>query len=70
MEIQIGEQFDLGAVALEVVQSGACKRCHFFKGFLHCEEHDMDVTGDCGPVNRSDGKSGKFQKVERAMRRS
>ena len=64
MERQIGERFDYGGVTLEVVESGACKGCLFFKGFLHCEEHDMDVTGDCGPVNRSDGKSVKFQKVE------
>ena len=64
MEIQIGERFDFGGVALEVVESGACKGCHFFKGFLHCEEHDIEVTGDCGPINRSDGKSVKFQKVE------
>ena len=64
MERQIGEQFDFGGVALEVVESGACKGCHFFKGFLHCEEHDMDVTGDCGPVGRSDGKSVKFKNVE------
>ena len=64
MERQIGEQFDFGGVTLEVVESGACKGCHFFKGFLHCEEHDMEVTGDCGPVNRRDGKSVKFQKVE------
>ena len=64
MERQIGEKFDFGGVTLEVVDSGACKGCLFFKGFLHCEEHDMEVTGDCGPVNRSDGKSVKFQKVE------
>ena len=61
---QIGERFDYDGVTLEVVESGACKGCLFFKGFLHCEEHDMEVTGDCGPVNRSDGKSVKFQKVE------
>ena len=64
MERQIGERFDYGGVTLELVESGACKGCLFFKGFLHCEEHDIDVTGDCGPVNRSDGKSVKFQKVE------
>ena len=64
MERQIGERFDYKGVTLEVVESGACKGCLFFKGFLHCEEHDMDVTGDCGPVNRSDGKSVRFQKVE------
>ena len=64
MERQIGEKFDFGGVTLEVVWSGACKGGLFFKGFLHCEDHDMEVTGDCGPVNRSDGKSVKFQKVE------
>ena len=64
MERQIGERFDFGGVTLEVVESGACKGCLFFKGFLHCEDHDMEVTGDCGPVNRSDGKSVKFHKVE------
>ena len=64
MERQIGERFDYDGVTLEVVESGACKGCLFFKGFLHCEEHDMEVTGDCGPVNRSDGKSVKFQNVE------
>ena len=64
MERQIGEQLDSEGVTLEVVESGACKGCQFFKGFLHCEEHDIDVTGDCGPINRSDGKSVKFQKVE------
>ena len=64
MERQIGERFDYDGVTLEVVESGACKGCLFFKGFLHCEEHDIEVTGDCGPVNRSDGKSVKFQKVE------
>ena len=64
MERQIGERFDYKGVTLEVVESGACKGCLFFKGFLHCEEHDMEVTCDCGPVNRSDGKSVKFQKVE------
>ena len=64
MERQIGERFDFVGVTLEVVESGACKGCLFFKGFLHCEEHDIEVTGDCGPVNRSDGKSVKFQKVE------
>ena len=64
MERQIGERFDYDGVTLEVVESGACKGCHFFSGFLHCEEHDIGVTGDCGPVGRSDGKSVKFQKVE------
>ena len=64
MERQIGERFDFGGVTLEVVESGACKECLFFKGFLHCEEHDIEVTGDCGPINRSDNKSVKFQKVE------
>ena len=64
MERQIGERFDYKGVTLEVVESGACKGCHFFNGFLHCEEHDIEVTGDCGPINRSDGKSVKFHKVE------
>lgn len=64
MERQIGEQFDYGGVKLEVVESGARKGCHFFKGFLHCEEHDIEETGDCGPVNRHDRTSVKFQKVE------
>ena len=64
MERQIGERFDYKGVTIEVVESGACKGCHFFNGFLHCEEHDIDVTGDCGPVGRSDGRSVKFQKVE------
>ena len=64
MERQIGEQFDFGWVTLEVVESGACKGCLFFKGFLHCEEHDIEVTGVFGPSNRSDGKAVKFQKVE------
>ena len=64
MERQIGERFDFGGVTLEVVESGACKGCLFFKGFLHCDGHDMEVTGDCGPVNRSDNKSVKFLKVE------
>lgn len=64
MERQIGERFCFGGVTLEVVESGSCKGCLFFMGFLHCEEHDMEVTGDCGPVNRSDGNSVKYQKVE------
>ena len=64
MERQIGERFDFGGVTLEVVESGACKGCHFFKGLLHCEEHDMEVTGGCGPVCRSDNKSVKFLNVE------
>ena len=65
MERKIGEQFDYEGVTLEVVDwKEHCKGCYFFKGFLHCEEHDMDVTGDCWPINRSDVKSVKFQKVE------
>ena len=66
MERKIGDKFDFGVVTLEVVQSGACKCCYFFKTGYHvyCEEHDIEVTGDCGPINRSDGKSVKFQKVE------
>ena len=64
MERQIGERFDFGGVTLEVVESGACKGCHFFKDCINCEEHDMEVTGYCGTVNRSDGKSVKFQKIE------
>ena len=62
MEKNIGEQFDFEGVTLEVVESGACKGCHFFKGFLRCEEHDIEVTGDCGPINRIDGKSVIFKK--------
>ena len=64
IERQIGEQFDYEGVRLEVVESGACKGCYFFKGFLHCEEHDIEVIGGCGPVRRHDNKSVKFQKVE------
>ena len=64
MERQIGEQFDFGGVALEVVESGPCKGCFFFKGCIHCEEHDIEVTGECVYDNRIDGKCVKFQKVE------
>lgn len=65
MERQIGEQFDYDGVRLEVVESGPCKGCHFFKTGYHvyCEEHDIDVTGDCGPFNRGDRKSVIFKKV-------
>ena len=63
MERQIGERFDYDGVTLEVVDSGTCKGCHLFKGFLYCEEHDVEVTGDCWPINRSDGKSVIFKKV-------
>ena len=60
----IGEKFDYEGDMLEVVESGQCKGCFFFKGCIHCEEHDIEVTGGCGPVGRSDNKSVKFQKVE------
>ena len=64
MERQIGEQFDFGGVKLEVVESGACKGCHFFKWCCICEEHDIEVTGECVYDSRIDGKCVKFQKVE------
>lgn len=65
MERQIGEQFEYGGVTLEVVESGACKGCYFFNTGYHvyCEEHDSEITGDCGPFNRVDGKSVSFKKV-------
>lgn len=66
MERKICERFDYGGVTIEVVESGSCKGCYFFKTGYHvyCEEHDIDVTGGCGPFNRCDRKSVKFQKVE------
>lgn len=64
MERQIGEQFDFGGVTLEVVESGPCKGCYFFKGAINCEGYNNEIAGPCGPVGRSDGKSVKFQKVE------
>lgn len=66
MERQIGDQFDFGGVTLEVVESGQCKGCYFFKTGYHiyCEEHDSDITGDCGPFNRVDCKSVIFKEVK------
>lgn len=65
MERQIGERFDFGGVTLEVVDwKEHCKGCYFFKGCCICEEHDIEVTGECVYDNRIDGKCVKFQKVE------
>ena len=65
MERQIGEQFDYEGVTLEVVDwEEHCKGCYFFKGCCICEEHDIEVTGECVYDNRIDGKCVKFQKVE------
>ena len=64
MERQIGEQFDYDGVRLEVVESGPCKGCHFFKSTIYCDGYKNEDVGDCGPDGRSDGKSVKFQKVE------
>ena len=64
MERQIGEQFDFGGVTLEVVESGPCKGCFFFKGTIHCEGYNNDIAGSCGQFNRSDGESVIFKKVE------
>lgn len=64
MERQIGEQFDYDGVTLEVVESGPCKGCFFFKGIIYCEGYNNEIAGPCGPVGRSDGKSVKFQNVK------
>ena len=40
MEKNIGEQFGFGGVTLEVVESGSCKGCYFFKGRIHCEGYN------------------------------
>ena len=65
MERQIGEKFAFGGVTLEVVECEEdCKGCYFFKGCCICEEHDIEVTGECVYDCRSDGKFVKFQKVE------
>ena len=65
MERKIGEQFDYDGVTLEVVDwKEHCKGCYFFKGCCICEEHDIEVTGECVYDNRIDGKCVKFQKVE------
>ena len=65
MERKIGEQFDYNGVTLEVVDwEEHCKGCYFFKGCCICEEHDVEVTGECVYDKRIDGKFVKFQKVE------
>lgn len=63
MERKIGEQFDFGGVTLEVVESGSCKGCFFFKGTIHCDCYNNEIAGPCGPFNRVDGKSVMFKKV-------
>ena len=64
MEKNIGEKFDFGGFTLEVVESGSCNGCYFFKGRIHCEGYNNEIAGACGPFNRCDRKSVKFQKVE------
>ena len=66
MERKIGERFIYDGVTLEVamLKNGLCKGCYFFKGCCICEEHDIEVTGECVYDSRIDGKCVKFQKVE------
>ena len=64
MERQIGEQFDYDGVKLEVVESGSCKGCYFFKGVINCEGSIDFVEGYCGPFNIQDRKAVMFKKVE------
>ena len=64
MKRQIGERFDFGGVTLEVVESGACNECYFFKGeYNHCGGYNNEIAGPCGPFNRVDGKSVMFKRV-------
>ena len=64
MERKIGEIFDYEGVKLEVVESGSCKGCYFFKGVINCEGSIDFIEGYCGPFNRQDRKSVIFKKVE------
>lgn len=64
MERQIGEQFDYDGETLEVVESGSCKGCYFFKGVINCEGSIDFIEGYCGPFNRQDRKAVVFKKVE------
>ena len=64
MERKIGERFDFGGVTLEVVESGSCKECYFFKGGIRCEGYNGEINGSCGPFNRCDGKSVIFKEVK------
>ncbi|MDD5791451.1 MAG: hypothetical protein PUD22_02575 [Erysipelotrichaceae bacterium] len=65
MERQIDEQFEYDGVTLEVVESGSCKCCYFFKGeYNHCGGYNNDIAGPCGLFNRCDGKSVIFKEVK------
>ena len=66
MERPIGDKLDFGGVTLEVVESGACKGCYFFKTGYHtyCEVYGNETVGPCGPFNRVDGKSVIFKEAE------
>ena len=66
MERHIGDKFDFGGITLEVVESGKCKGCYFFKTGYHtyCEVYNRHILGHCGPFVRSDEKSVIFKEVE------
>ena len=55
MERKIGEIFECEGVNLRV-DNGTCSLCYFCNPVSgDCECSNMDLTGECLPINRSDG---------------
>lgn len=55
MERKLGEIFECEGVNLRV-DNGTCSICHFCNPVSgDCECSDRNLTGECLPINRSDG---------------